>query len=578
MTEFNGDLERIFGPPGTGKTTTLARLVRDLITEYGPESIQVSSFAVTAAQEIGSRFGGDGVQPFARSIGTLHSHAFRALGHGAVALDPKVVSSWNSDYPEWKITPDNRRTGDSGGGPAGARASEAHLAVSGDDLIAHLDKLRALRVPHEDWPANIRKFSERWSDWKRDSGAVDYTDMIAIALERALDGEPAPGKPRFMIADEAQDQTPLETALVVAWGEQAERLYVGLDDDQAINRWRGGDPEPLLGLTPGPLGQVADRVLEQSYRVPGSVHAASQRWVDRLSMRRAKEYFPRVEADGVPTEGGAYKVPESLRDKRLLNRIECDLDEDPNQTVMVLASCNYMLEPLIAGLRERGVPFHNPFRPAEASWNPLGRAAAGISTSERVFRYLIMDESLEDRGGRFWTGEDVSYWMELIKLDKAGMIRGAKKMASLFDSDAEVPPESIRALFADEKTFEWASTPSIDWLSKSLLKAKEAVASYPIAVARMHGPAAIAQKPRLIIGTIHSVKGGAADVVYLAPDISPAGQKSAASGVEGRDELIRLIYVGMTRAYRELRLLNPAGQFFISRDEILPTHLEVLPQ
>jgi DNA helicase-2/ATP-dependent DNA helicase PcrA len=574
VTEFNGNATRIFGPPGTGKTTKLAELVRSLITTYGPDCLSVASFSTTAAKEIAGRFADDGVRPPDHAVRTLHSHAFRAIGHGAVALDAKTIVSWNEDHPEWSITPDTRR----GGGDTGSGGNPRN-AVTGDELISSLDKLRATLTPPDEWPENVRQFARRWEQWKTHVGAVDYTDMVEDALEAARDGEPAPGNPRFFIADEAQDQTPLESALVTAWGEKTDHLFFGLDDDQAINAWRGGDPAPILGLTAGPNGQVQDEILGQSYRVPEAVRRVAQRWILRLgSHRREKEYRPRVDAGGNIVMGAAFKVPETLNSSGLIDRIESDLDADPNETVMVIASCNYMLEPLLNGLRQRGVPFHNPYRPGEARWNPLGGVTAGVSTAERVFRYLIMHESLEGKGGRLWTGEDIQYWSELVKLGPAGMRNGAKKLIKLLDPHTEVPPSEVERLFQDEEAFDWATSSDPDWLAQSLLAAKQKAAMYPIEVARAHGPAAIQQKPRLTIGTIHSTKGGQSGKVYVAPDISGAGARAAAESAAGRDELIRLFYVAMTRSYRELRLLQAANPQYVERGDLLPPDLEVPPE
>ena len=36
---------RIFGPPGTGKTTNLTRQIHRAVERYGPESILVTSFS-----------------------------------------------------------------------------------------------------------------------------------------------------------------------------------------------------------------------------------------------------------------------------------------------------------------------------------------------------------------------------------------------------------------------------------------------------------------------------------------------------------------------------------------------------
>ena len=61
------------------------------------------------------------------------------------------------------------------------------------------------------------------------------------------------------------------------------------------------------------------------------------------------------------------------------------------------------------------------------------------------------------------------------------------------------------------------------------------------------------------MGTIHSVKGGEADVVYLFPDLSVSGMDEWDGTVEQRAPIYRLFYVGMTRA-RETLVLCPQAK------------------
>jgi DNA helicase-2/ATP-dependent DNA helicase PcrA len=575
VTQFGGSAERVYGPPGTGKTTDLARQVAEFVTEHGAESTMVASFSTTAANEIGGRFSGAGIRPNKRLIGTLHSHAFKAIGHGTMALDVKTIKNWNDLHPgEWKITPDVRGSGGGRTGDSGRPVADPSQAVTGDQLLSCLDKLRAAMIPAEDWPTNIRRFSRDWNAWKDEAEAVDYTDMIEFAYLRARDGEAAPGRPKFLIADEAQDMTPLEVALTLAWGEQADHLVIGMDDDQAINRWRGGDPAPLLGLT----GEgVTDRVLEQSYRIPGSVHRVAEHWIKKLSLRRPKIYRPRMDDEGQPVEGAAYCVPETIQDGGLVRRIGEDLAA--GNSVMVMSSCNYMLEPLTKRLRTEGIPFHNPFRPAEGRWNPLRPSGVGMSTAERVYRFMIMDERNEGTEHfRMWTGADVKAWVEMVKLTSANMVRGAKTLVDDLDDDTEVPFDVIDSLFAStpegRAALARATRPDPSWLGGVLLKQKTEVAAYPLTVARLHGPGALAQEPELFLGTIHSFKGAACDIVYVDPGISTAAMRNA-STVDGRDEIIRLFYVAMTRARKQLRLLHPVTDLHVNRRDLLPTNLEV---
>ena len=64
--------------------------------------------------------------------------------------------------------------------------------------------------------------------------------------------------------------------------------------------------------------------------------------------------------------------------------------------------------------------------------------------------------------------------------------------------------------------------------------------------------------PTLIVGTIHSVKGGEAERVILIPDRSPSYRAAMQQSRAMADESRRLEYVVLTRAREEVVLLSPA--------------------
>lgn len=566
--EYPGHVTCVYGPPGTGKTTVLKTYVAELVELNGPDAVRVASFSVTAARHIAEELRKTGGQQLPdRAVGTLHSHAFRALEHPHVALDPNVVSDWNAGVTEeFYLTPSYRGSSNDGVTFSG----NPEDAYTGDEKLAALDKLRATLVHQEDWPTNIREFHARYHAWKRDAGAVDFTDMIDHAHTRALDGEAMPGRPPFIIVDEVQDNSPLEFLLLLEWGKHAQHTIFAGDDDQSINGFRGGTPKLLLALR-GP--DVHSRVLGQSHRVPDAVRRVAERWIRNVSQRKDKDYKPRTDANGKVVEGTAFMVPETLNSSALVDRVQQDTDN--GKTVMILASCNYMLEELLTNLRAQGVPFHNPFRPSETRWNPLGNSTDGLSTADRVFRYMKPSAAMGP-AAKLWTGRDVQEWMELIKPTGAnsGMVRTAKKLAAAFEPDEPVPYDPFVSLFTDETQLARVEEQDVDWLAENLLKARIGPAAYPIQIVRTAGPQALATPPRLVVGTIHSVKGAAADIVYLCSDVSTAAARSLNTS-EGSDELTRLLYVGLTRAYESLRLLAPTTPRHISRGQIIPSALEV---
>jgi len=63
--------------------------------------------------------------------------------------------------------------------------------------------------------------------------------------------------------------------------------------------------------------------------------------------------------------------------------------------------------------------------------------------------------------------------------------------------------------------------------------------------------------PKVVVGTIHSVKGGEADVVYLFPDLSRPGDAQHQKMGPPRESVVRLFYVGMALARHTLYICQP---------------------
>jgi len=75
---------------------------------------------------------------------------------------------------------------------------------------------------------------------------------------------------------------------------------------------------------------------------------------------------------------------------------------------------------------------------------------------------------------------------------------------------------------------------------------------------------ALTQRPHVILGTIHSVKGGEADRVLLFPDLSPQGYRQLGiPGWDGKQSIFRTFYVGATRAKEQLLVADPHNQLSI---------------
>src|SRR5207253_1517654 len=57
-------------------------------------------------------------------------------------------------------------------------------------------------------------------------------------------------------------------------------------------------------------------------------------------------------------------------------------------TVMFLATCGYLLDPLKYELRRQGVPFGNKWKAKRGDWNPLRHRAGTVSAADRILAFL----------------------------------------------------------------------------------------------------------------------------------------------------------------------------------------------
>jgi superfamily I DNA/RNA helicase len=518
---------RILGPPGTGKTTATSELVGRAIRKYGSGEVLVTSFSRAAAAELA-----DCDLPIGpNQLGTLHSLCFRALGQPSIA--EAHVGEWNRVRPDMALTPakaQGRLEGDD------ALEEEGKRKNTGDALLQALNRCRGLLLDRAAWSPQIREFANTWNRYKRDLGLLDFCDLIEVCLR---DIGAAPGKPSVIFTDEAQDLNSMQAHLIRKWGAKADYYVLAGDDDQTIYSFIGATPEALLEPA---VPNDHTVVLRQSHRVPRSIHKFADSLIRRVTRRQEKVYFPRATAGAVQRmSSGSYKSPEYCILASAMKHLES------GQKVMFLASCSYMLQPMIQVLRKNGIPFHNPYRKANGLWNPL---RVGRRTASRRILALLQAHPQYGEGAHDWTRGDIELWGEWLRSN--GVLRCG--IPAFTDRRQTVTAEGLRSIFEESALTsllsvldgDWRSL--LDWWQLRLSVGVRSRAKFPAQVVSQHGAAALIEDPAVIVGTIHSVKGGQADVVYLFPDLSRAGRAQYDIPGPSRDSVIRLFYVGATRA------------------------------
>ncbi len=552
----------IHGRPGTGKTTRIARTVRRILASAGrvPDKgwspVVVVSLTKAAAEEAAGRQTG---LPKG-AISTLHSVGYRSLQR-AETVGIRHIAAWNARYPAYAISPQQFLRTDRRDKDYDLDLSDVCDELPGDEVFREYDLLRHRMVPRKGWPARVLEFARRWDEWKRARGIVDYTDMIEF-------GDAHPMDPGVIIADEAQDLSGLERNYLERLREahDAALILVG-DNQQAIYTWRGADPKLLHDA-----GIPADHVdrLTQSYRLPAAVLRKATAWIAQLPGYQPAPFFPRRESPDDPdspfVEGAVrrcdatWKWPEEAVD------IADGLAREGKHVLLVTAT-NRMTQPMCAVLRERAIPYDNPWRRKESLWNPLrSRAADGA-------RALLFPT------GAPWTHGEVAAWTSPFR--EGGPLRpGAKEEIRLLSIRRNsrrlpVPQRSLKRWFDPavlEPLLELIGRRRRDgglageilaaWLAL-MPAAKRRGRDYLIRVVAVRGADALIEAPRVHPSTIHACKGGEGDHVFLYPDLSRSAMHAWLDGGEGRDSIVRTFYVGITRARETLYLCEPAGRRFV---------------
>ena len=286
-------------------------------------------------------------------------------------------------------------------------------------------------------------------------------------------------------------------------------------------------------------------------------HAAdvADKLIHQVTRRQEKIYLPRpAEGAFLRLSTGGWKSPEYGILKAATEHLA------RGQTVMFLASCAYMLQPVAAVLRRQGIPFHNPYRKSNGCWSPLRPGHKGSS----VNRILALLTAHPGSGGgqRQWTHRDLRMWSECL-YSKGLLKSGARAKIDAADESAPVTLARLDELLEGPalesllSAFDGAYRQLLGWWQQRLTEAFHSRVRYPLQIALAAGPHALQETPKVILGTIHSVKGGEADIVFLFPDLSQAGDAAYQRFGPSRDSVIRLFYVGMTRARDTVYLCQP---------------------
>jgi DNA helicase-2/ATP-dependent DNA helicase PcrA len=496
----------IMGPPGTGKTTELMRIIERAIADgVDPGRIGFVSFTNAAVDEgrarAAKRFGlNEKAFPWFK---TLHSAG------KAIQRDYREPAS-DADMADFCKAAGYRGTG--------AADESSHAALlrrcmefARSRCITFRDAAWLMQTGRQEVNhVEVERFAAGWREYLRAIDKIDYSDMLAGAL-----GKPAPSLD-LLAVDEAQDLSPLQQHLVAGMLAAAKVGYVVGDDDQAIHRWAGADARWIQGLA----REHGYRVLSQSYRVPGRPHRLAQRVIRRVMGRLTKDYAPKG------TEGSVTTTTDYA-----------SIYRDRPSDAAILVRSNRLCAEVARDLVARRVAFTNE----RAGVDPLADTAEHCAA--RAVRAL-------QAGGRVTGGVLAAVAAMAHVASVPGVSRGALTRVRALSGDAALTVGDIEAVGA---------LPLVEHVRNrgmaALSKVDADMVGYYDAVLDEQGKV---NQPKITLTTAHSSKGREWDAVYLHASTSQWHQRLIEQGGPEADDEHRLAYVAVTRTRDRLTIIEPA--------------------
>ncbi|APX95162.1 UvrD-helicase domain-containing protein [Natronorubrum daqingense] len=575
MATTETKVTRLFGGPGSGKTTALLDHVEEILEQDDVtfRDILVVSYTRAAAQEVRERLAerlDESPRALQGNVCTMHAKAYELLD---LSRNDVIGESDKEEFcEEYGIEYEDEYSG------AGRRT--ARSTTIGNKIIATSQWLQRtsrdvadwydvpfqwdeeeVRLPPEidsnaqegnkytpTWPSDddridVPEAIRGWRSYKGEHGKIGFADMLERVKQRSL----LPSVD-YLVIDEFQDITTMQYDVYEEWKPHMEQVLIAGDDDQVVYSWQGADPALLLDE------EVDDDViLPNSYRLPSNVLNAVNKEIRHIDKRQDKDLKPRK-------EGGAVEARRNASMLDVVRMVRRTLVED-DSTIMILFRARYQMFQFIDEFITEGVPFTS--LTDQRMW------------TDRLTQYVRAVEALEE-------GEDVT-GLQARRL--ADMLQesafGTNERDGLFDEiderQEETGIEDLEELMIPADVIEEYApfmpgpASASDMVRKVTNFQKKSIKSY-FGIGEYTGMAT----DRVRVGTIHSAKGREADHVIIGTDLTEKVVEQMVATVDdpeaipGCEEFTkttspvpvltdnerRVFYVGMSRARERLVILE----------------------
>ena len=511
--KLNCPTTKILGPPGTGKTTTLLKILEnDVIPNTEPRKIVYTSYTRTGVFNARDRacasFGlNERDFPY---FATMHSICLRHQNRVPmmeytdwIALGKRLRTSFTfttraTETGGFKTKGDAYRDVYDYQRKVGCGLDEAKFTIAPSIPINH-----------------VQYFIDTYKEYKAVKGKMDFTDQLSNFLDSSFHLEVD-----YIICDEVQDFFPLQWEVLQKFSINAKHVYVAGDDDQCIHAWSGSRAEDLIDL------EGTEVVLPKSYRLSPEIKERADRIITNVSKRIKKEYASETHT-GIIT---SYKDPINLPITETGKESWLLLSRNWKFTERFRDLCDlkcllYEVVGADGGDRRNGgrVSTTDIFRGIN-TWKKLNEGQQILAIDAKVL-YRILPTKTRIKNGFKKIMEEMEDYSLLNMSDLVNSYGLLFDKASWVDAFKGLPSHTIQKFKTAEE----------------------------------HGELEH-ENVRIKISSIHSAKGMEADNVAIDYTMSPNTWKSY---LKNKDNEHRVAYVGVTRAIKHLHIVSPiTNQFY----------------
>ncbi len=518
----------IIAGAGSGKTRVLTRRIARRVLDDGvqPQHVLAVTFTRKAAAELRSRLGALGL-PGQVHAGTFHAIAFAQLRQRwqdrgvtpPAVLDRKVgfvarllrgKGGANSSLPfdivgeiEWAKA---RKISAAGYGEAAAAAGRRPPIAANE----------------------VATIFERYEAEKLSRRMVDFDDLLRLATRDLLADEAYAAARRWryrhLFVDEFQDVNPLQFDLLKAWlGPNLDLCVVG-DPNQAIYSWNGADASHLTQFTRAFPG--ATRVeLTENYRSTPQILGVANTVLDTGTATTGFQLRPNRGDGPVPSissypdqDAEARAIARRLRDHHAPGR--------PWSDQAVLVRTNAQLPVLEEAFTAAQIPFRSR------------------------------------GGGRLLDQPEVR---DALSSLRRGPGRLSERLDDLESTVIDREPSADAPGLSDERRANLAELVRLGREYLDLDPNGTAASFEPWLASTLRNDDGASGTDAVDLSTFHAAKGLEWPVVHLSGLEEGLVPIHHAQTADARDEELRLLYVALTRAERELHCTWSERRAFASR-------------